>query len=306
MFAYLIADAVAAGIPVTARGPLAPLAGTYVDAGAHSPVVLIVPGSGPTDRDGNSRLGVTAAPYRMLAESLAAKGVSTVRIDKRGLGGSRAAVRDGNDVTMDDYATDVHHWVSSIRARTHARCIWVLGHSEGGLVALTAAQNRDGICGLVLVSSLGRKMGDVIRAQLRANPANAPILDSALAAIDSLEAGKKVDVSGLNPALQPLFAPQIQGFLIDTFRRDPAKLAATAKLPMLIVQGERDLQVSAVDANALAAARPTAKLVLIATMNHVLKDIGSDDPKANVAAYTDSSLPIDATLVSTIAGFVKR
>jgi alpha-beta hydrolase superfamily lysophospholipase len=306
MFAYLIAAAVTAGIPLTAPGPLAPLAGTYIDAGAHSPVVLILPGSGPTDRDGNSRLGVTAAPYRMLAEALASKGVSTVRIDKRGLGGSKAAVRDGNDVTMDDYAADVHSWVGSIRQRTHARCVWVLGHSEGGLVALTAGQNPKGICGLVLVSSLGRKMGDVIRAQLRANPGNAPILDSALAAIESLEAGKRVDVTELDPALQPLFAPQVQGFLIGTFRRDPAQLASSVKLPMLIVQGERDLQVSVEDARALAAADPKAKLVLIPTMNHVLKDIGSDDAKANVAAYADSSLPVDETLVDEVATFVKR
>ena len=89
MFSLLIAAAAVAAIPVTAPGPEGPLAGTFVDAGKTAPVVLIIPGSGPTDRDGNNPMGITAAPYRMLAEALATKGVSTVRIDKRGLSGAK-------------------------------------------------------------------------------------------------------------------------------------------------------------------------------------------------------------------------
>jgi pimeloyl-ACP methyl ester carboxylesterase len=307
MLGVLLATlAAAAASQITAPCPKGPLAGTYLDAGAKAPVVLIIPGSGPTDRDGNNPLGVTAAPYRLLAEALAAKGVSSVRIDKRGMFGSKAAVADANAVTIGDYAADTHAWVAAIRKQAGAKCVWVLGHSEGALVALAAAQQPDGICGVILVSGAGRKLGDVIRDQLRANPANAPLLDSAMAALDSLEAGKHVDVSAMHPALQKLFAPQVQGFLIDMFSRDPAKLAASLKLPLLIVQGERDLQVSAADAKALAAAQPKAKLVLVPTMNHVLKDVASEDRAANAATYADPSLPIDTTLVDSIAGFVKR
>jgi pimeloyl-ACP methyl ester carboxylesterase len=304
--ALLAALAAATAIPMTAPGPKGPLAGTFLDAGTKAPVVLIIPGSGPTDRDGNNPLGITAAPYRLLAEALGAKGVSSVRIDKRGMFGSKTAVADANAVTIGDYAADAHAWVAAIRERTGAKCVWVLGHSEGALVALAAAEQPDGICGVILVSGAGRKLGDVIREQLRANPANAPLLDSAMAALDSLEAGKQVDVSGMHPALQKLFAPQVQGFLIDMFRRDPAKLAASLKLPLLIVQGERDLQVSVADAKTLAAAQPRAKLVLVPTMNHVLKDVESDDRAANLATYGNSALPVDSTLVDAIADFVKR
>ena len=81
-------------------------------------VLQVIPGSGPTDRDGNSPLGITAAPYRLLAESLAEKGISTVRIDKRGLFGSKGAVADANKVTIADYATDTYNWVAAIRQRT--------------------------------------------------------------------------------------------------------------------------------------------------------------------------------------------
>jgi pimeloyl-ACP methyl ester carboxylesterase len=305
MFKILIAAAVAA-VPMTAPGPHGPLAGTLLSADRKAPLVLIVPGSGPTDRDGNNPLGVTAAPYRLLAEALAAKGVSSVRIDKRGMFGSKAAIPDANKVTIGDYVTDTHNWLAAIRHRTRARCVWVLGHSEGALIALAAAQQSEGICGVIVVSGAGRRLSDVVREQLRANPANSPVLDSAMAALNSLERGRHVDVSGMHPALQKLFAPQVQDFMIDLFRYDPAKLAKGLKPPLLIVQGERDLQVSTADARILAAAHPKAKLVLLPRMNHVLKDVDSDDRAANFATYTDPSLPVDAGMVDAIVSFVKR
>jgi pimeloyl-ACP methyl ester carboxylesterase len=305
MIAGLLAAA-AASVAMTAPGPQGPLAGTLLDAGKNAPVVLIIPGSGPTDRDGNNPLGITAAPYRKLAEALATKGVSSVRIDKRGMFGSKAAVADPNKVTIGDYATDAHNWAAAIRKQTGAKCVWVLGHSEGALIALAAAQQPDGICGVVLVSGAGRRLSDIIREQLRANPANAPVLDDAMAALDSLEHRKHVDVSAMHPALQKLFAPQVQDFLIDMFSHDPAKLAASTGLPMLIVQGERDVQVSVADSKALAAAQPKAKLVLLPLMNHVLKDVASEDRTANLATYSDSSLPVDSGAVDAIATFVKR
>ena len=305
MVAALIAMAVAAAA-MTAPGPKGPLEGTFVDAGKDAPVVIIIPGSGPTDRDGNNPLGITAAPYRLLAEQLAAKGVSTLRADKRGMFGSKAAVSDPNAVTLADYAADAHQWARVLREKTGAKCVWLLGHSEGVLIALVTAQQPQDVCGVVLVSGAGRRLSDVLREQLKSNPANAPILDSALAAIDLLERGQHVDVTNMNPALMSLFRPQVQDYLIDMFRQDPAKLAASLRVPILIVQGERDLQVSPVDARTLASAQPKAKLVLVPQMNHVLKDVPSDDRAANIATYADPSLPVDSSAVDAIAAFVKQ
>jgi uncharacterized protein len=59
-------------------------------------------------------------------------------------------------VRVDDYAADVDAWTAAIRRQTGAPCVWVLGHSEGGLVALAAAQKATDICGLVLVSTAGQ------------------------------------------------------------------------------------------------------------------------------------------------------
>jgi pimeloyl-ACP methyl ester carboxylesterase len=276
-----------------------------IEGAARSTPVLIIPGSGPTDRDGNNPLGVRAASYRLLAEGLAGRGIGTVRIDKRGMFGSRAAVADGNAVTVADYAADVRSWVEAIRARTGARCVWLLGHSEGGLVALAAAAEApEGVCGLILAAAPGRKVGVVLREQLRANPANAPLLDQALAAIDRLEAGERVDPAALHPALMSLFAPAVQGFLISLMAQDPAALLARFKGPALVLHGRRDIQAGVADAERLAAARPGVKLVMLDEVNHVLKRVASDDRAANAATYADPDLPLAPEVVEAIAGFI--
>lgn len=306
----LITAALAATPPpiqtyLEAPGPAGPLKGTMLaPAAGHSPMILIIPGSGPTDRDGNNPLGVKASTYRLLAEGLAAGGIGTVRIDKRGMFASSAAVADANAVTIDDYVADVTAWTAVIRKQTGASCVWLLGHSEGGLVALAAAQKATGICGLVLVAAAGRPLGEVLREQLRANPPNASMLDQAMSAIDTLEAGKRVDVTGMDPALMPLFAPQVQGFLISVFSYDPAKLISTISKPVLIMQGKRDIQISVADAERLKQAAPGAELVLLPDTNHVLKTVSSDDRRANGATYADPGLPLAPKVVDAIVSFV--
>lgn len=291
---------------IEAPGPQGPLRGTLMSAQASGPVVLILPGSGPTDRDGNNTLGVKAATYRLLAEGLAAHGINSVRIDKRGLFASAAAVPDANAVTMEDYAADTAAWVQAVHGRTGARCVWLAGHSEGGLVALAAAaHDAKGLCGLLLIATPGRPLGEVLRGQLQANPANAPILSSAMAAIDTLEKGERVNTATLPPPLAGLFRPQVQGFLVSSFRLDPAKLVAGLTLPVLIMQGERDLQVKVEDARRLAAAQPRARLVLLPDMNHVLKQVPSTERGANLATYADPFLPLAPGVVEAVAGFVE-
>jgi hypothetical protein len=303
----LLAAASAAPVEtlVEAPGPSGPLKGTMLAPAAApaAPVVLIVPGSGPTDRDGNSPLGVHGSTYRLIAEGLAARGVASVRIDKRGMFASAAAIPDANKVTIADYVADVRSWTASIRAKTGARCVWLLGHSEGGLVVLAAARAPD-VCGLVLVSAGGRPIGTVLREQLRSNPANAPLLGQAMAAIDALEAGRHVDTSGMHPALLPLFAPQVQDFEISLFSYDPARLIAGYDRPVLIVQGLRDIQVAEADARRLAEADPKARLTLLPDTNHVLKTFASDDRAANFATYSDPSLPLAPGVAEAIAAFV--
>jgi pimeloyl-ACP methyl ester carboxylesterase len=182
-----------------------------------------------------------------------------------------------------------------------------MGHSEGVLMTLaTAAENSEGICGIVLVSGAGRKLGDVLREQLRASPPFAPHLDKALAALAQLEAGQRVDTAGMDPVLLSLFAPQVQGFMLDVLGRDPAELAAKVRVPMLVVQGLKDLQTSEADARRIAAANPAARLVLLPGVNHVLKAVEGDDRGANIATYDDPSRPLAPGVAEAIAHFVRR
>ena len=299
---------------LTATGPTGPLKGTLILPSHHGPlptkvpVFLIVPGSGPTDRDGNSPLGIAAAPYRLLAEALAERGYPSVRIDKRGMFGSADAVSDRNDVTIASYGEDLLAWTNAIRERLPAkdgtRCVIAIGHSEGGLVALAAMARMPDACGLILIASIGRPLDEVIREQLRANPANAPFVEEAETALAALRRGKRVDVDAMNAALWPLFAPEVQGFLIDAMSYDPTELAAQVRVPVLVVQGTRDLQVSVADARMLADAAPDSTLALVPDVNHVLKPVASDDPSANLATYANADLPISSEVVDAITKFV--
>ena len=293
---------------IEAPGPHGPLKGLKLSADKpDAPVVLIIPGSGPTDRNGNSLHNLRTDTYRLLAQGLAARGIASVRIDKRGLYSSHAAIPNANNVTIADYATDVHAWAKAIGEKTGAKCIWVLGHSEGGLVAMAAAKdNPPDICGLLLVAAPGRKFGDLIKAQLRSNPANAPILDEAVSDIDRLEAGQRVeiDMEKTRPEITAIFPPAVQGFLIDLLSYDPPKLLAQYKGLVLILQGERDIQVGVEDANRLKAADERAKLVLLPDVNHVLKTVDSDDRMANLKTYFDPKLPLGAGVVDAIADFI--
>lgn len=299
---------------VIASGPIGPLAGTLTLPTAVAPlppelpVFLIVPGSGPTDRDGNSPLGITAAPYRLLAEALAERGYPSVRMDKRGMFGSAGAVSDPNDVTIARYGDDLLAWTAAIRERLPAqdgtRCVLPIGHSEGGLVALAALGRIPEACGLILIASIGRPLDEVIADQLRANPANAPFLQEAEAALATLRRGERVDASTISPALRPLLGAEVQGFLIDAMSHDPTQLAAQVERPMLVVQGTRDLQASVADARLLADAAPNATLALLPDVNHVLKIVGSEDPGANLATYADANLPIALSVVDAITNFV--
>lgn len=276
-----------------------PLAGELlVPEGAPLATVLIIPGSGPVNRDGDLP-GMRPGIYRLLGEELAQQGIASLRIDKRGMYQSAAPGLDPNAVTLGTYAQDVRNWVDVLREQTGASCVWVLGHSEGGLVALKAAAEPGGMCGLVLAACPGRPMAEVLREQLRNNPANAPVLPDALRAIDELEAGRTVDISGMHPALGALFAPSAQAFIMDTMRFDPVQRIRNIRVPVLIVQGDNDVQVGVEDAKRLHTAAPGSELAVLAGVSHALKVGGLE-------TYAKHALPLAPDLTPAIARFIER
>lgn len=286
--------------PVVLPAQPAPLHGTLLaPSGATQAVAVIIPGSGPTDRNGDNPLGVHAGTYRLLAEGLAERGVATLRFDKRGLGGSAGAMTAEDDLRFSTYVKDARAWAGEAGRATGRPCAWLVGHSEGALIALEAVKADDGgVCGLVLLSGAGRPAGVVLREQL----ANAPeaVRAVALAALAELEAGRTVATP---PGLEALFRPSVQPYLISWLPLDPAQLIAAYDGPVMIGQGSTDLQTNLSDARAMADAQPKARLTVWEGVNHVLK-VAPADRAANLATYADPSLPLAAGVVDDVASFI--
>lgn len=241
---------------------------------------------------------VRSDSYKLLAQALASEGISAVRIDKRGFYSSAAAAIDPNDVTLAGYAEDLIAWAKVLGTD---RCVWLAGHSEGGLVALVAAQMGARICGLILLSAPGRPIGDLMREQFAKNPANRHYLNELNDLVDILEAGETRDISQISPALRGFFSEGAQRFMVGVMSYDPVQVSAALELPVLIVQGKADIQVTTEDSGLLAQAMPHAQTTMFDNMTHMLK---ADVPGNPSATYGDPSLPIMPGLAEAIAKFI--
>lgn len=278
----------------------APILGTMLTPGGETrAAAVIIAGSGPTDRNGNSPMGVSANSYRLLAEGLAAQGIATVRYDKRGIGASFAAGVAESELRFGMLVDDARAWAAETARLTGKPCAWLIGHSEGSLIALAAAQDNDLVCGVVSLSGAGRSAPVVLSEQLRAGVPE-PLLSQALHAIDELAAGRTTDNV---PGLESLFRPSVQPYIISWFALDPQVLANLYPGPLFIGQGSTDFQTTVADAEALKAAQPDADLVIWEGVNHVLK-VAPEDRAANAATYGDPTLPLAPGVVDDIAEFI--
>jgi uncharacterized protein len=270
-------------------------------SGGRVPVTLIVAGSGPTDRDGNSAgLPGKNDSLEMLAEGLAANGIASLRYDKRGIGESGGAARSEGDLRFEHYVEDAAAWIRQLRADPRFSTITVIGHSEGSLIGMLAAMAA-GADRFVTLAGPGRSAPEVLREQLR--PQLPPELwEESERVLGRLVAGETV--SDPPAALTMLYRPSVQPYLISWFRHDPSKAIATLEIPVLVVQGTTDIQVPVTDAHALHGAARAGELAIIDGMNHVLKMV-DDDRARQIASYSDPSLPIAAELVDRIVGFIR-
>ncbi|WP_248633269.1 alpha/beta fold hydrolase [Cereibacter changlensis] len=216
-------------------------------------------------------------------------------------GASTAAIADPNDVTIEAYAEDAGNWVNY--ASGLAPCVWLAGHSEGGLVALVAAQDApDNLCGLILLATSGRPIGQLMIEQFETNPANAPLMPELRAIVADLEEGQPRNPASVTPILQPLFSAGLQRYMIDLFSYDPVPIARDWHGPVLIVQGDEDMQVRPGDADLLEGALPQARRVNLPGATHMLKAAVAGNP---FATYADPGLPLHDKLVAAIADFVQ-
>ncbi|KAA8705791.1 MULTISPECIES: alpha/beta hydrolase [Pseudomonas] len=263
------------------------------------PVVLIIAGSGPTDRNGNSAEGARNDSLKRLAWVLARHNIASVRYDKRGVAASLKATPDERNLTLDAYVADAVAWGKSLKADPRFGPLIVLGHSEGALVAALAAPELDP-AGVISLSGSARPVDQVIRQQLADHLPPALLLRSNQI-LDRLKAGQ-VDADVPDP-LQGIFRPSVQPYLISLFRADPAAAFARLNMPALIVQGTTDLQVGVADAEKLKQAKPDAELAVIPGMNHVMR-IVPNDVKQQLSSYNNPQLPLADALGRRLVSFI--
>ncbi len=264
------------------------------------PVVLIIAGSGPTDRDGNNPAAGRIDNLKRLALLLAGEHIASVRFDKRGVAASQPATPDERDLSVERYVADVVAWGRALKQDPRFGPLILVGHSEGALIASLAAEQA-GASAVITLAGSGRPVADVLREQLaqRLPPAQLP---AGVALIDRLQAGQtSLDV----PApLRQVFRPSVQPYLITLLHQDPAAAFARLKVPALIVQGRNDIQVEVADAERLKAAKPDAQLALIDGMNHVLR-ISPRDMSQQRDSYRNPELPLARELGERIVLFIQ-
>jgi uncharacterized protein len=261
------------------------------------PAALLIAGSGSTDHDGNGPQ-IKPATLKKLSEQLAALKIATLRYDKRGAGGWKPEFGRPEDFRFKDYVDDAAALVDYLRSSGKFSRVVVVGHSEGGLVAILTAR-RVKVDRLILLVTAARRQGDLLKAQLEktlAPEAREPFVK----AIDAIMAGQIVDPP---PAGMPM-PPAMQPGIASGFLEDPVLPLKQLDLPTLIIGGGRDRQVARLDFAALGAASPAAKTLWLADMNHVLVDVTDDAD--DLAAYKQPERPLDAELVETIAAFISQ
>ncbi|NEN24752.1 alpha/beta hydrolase [Cryomorpha ignava] len=266
---------------------------------AKMPVVLIIAGSGPTDRDGNNPEYKNNS-LKMLAESLADSGIASLRYDKRGVALSDDPNILESAIRFEDFSSDAAKWIQLLSEDKRFKNIVVLGHSEGSLIGMLASQTT-AVDKYISVAGPGRPANFILLDQIiKSSPF---FTVPATIMMDSLVNG--YTVSSVLPALKEMFRPGVQPYLISWFKYDPAVEIAKLNKPVLIIQGSTDIQVPVSDAELLAEASPRAKLVIIEGMNHVFKE-ASAERGPNIKTYSNPDLALISGFAQEIIDFIRN
>lgn len=262
------------------------------------PLVILIGGSGPIDRNGNQPMMKHDA-LKLLAEALYKEGIAVFRYDKRIVKQMRERTLNEESIRFDDFITDAKEVVHYFKRANAFSKIYVAGHSQGSLVGMIAANSMAD--GFISLAGAGQEIDDVIVDQLAKQ---APGLrDNARAAFDDMRAnGVSTNYS---PGLASIFRPQIQPFMVSWMKYNPQNEIAKLTIPVLILNGDKDLQVQVSEAEKLLKAKPDAQLVVINKMNHILRLIEGNDVE-NSKSYNDPNMPVAPELVSAISEFIQQ
>tara|TARA_R110000796_G_scaffold104102_1_gene213830 strand:+ start:215422 stop:216348 length:927 start_codon:yes stop_codon:yes gene_type:complete len=269
---------------------------SYLKTNDKVPLVIFVHGSGNIDRNGNQAGTPVQANYiKTLSDSLITKEIAFYRYDKRTATPENMAKL--NAITLKDFANDVKVVINHFKNDPRFSSIHLIGHSQGSLVAMLAI--TDDIKSYISIAGAGESIDKTIVKQL--NGQSPELAKVAKQHIDELM--KTDTIVSVNPFLISLFAPQNQKFWKNWMLINPEEEIKKITIPILIINGESDLQVKVSDAEGLKAANPKATLVIIPKMNHVMKVV--DSIEENQQAYIDEKYPLSSILVHNLSEFIK-
>ena len=264
------------------------------------PVALLIAGSGPTDRNGNNPEGGHNDALKKLAQVLARNGIASLRYDKRGVAASRSATPDERDLSVERYVADASGWARQLKDDPRFDRVILIGHSEGALIASLAAADSPADA-LVSIAGPAYPIGQVLDMQLAMRLPPALLAESRHILANLIRGTLQPEVP---EALQVVYRPSVQPYLISLLRQNPAANFAALQIPALIVQGTHDAQVSPDNAEVLKQAKPDAQLALIPGMNHVMR-ITPAPWNEQLASYDDPQLPLARALGERIVAFIR-
>lgn len=260
-------------------------------------LVIFIPGSGPTDRNGNQgQLQTNATKY--LAEALADKNIASYRYDKSAIEFAKQKDFKEENVTFDAFIDDLKAVVNYFKSKKQFSKIILAGHSQGSLVAMLVANQTDGFISL---DGAGRSIDAILIEQI---DKQAPFLTAQTKTVlDSLR--QDLLVKNVPQMLMSIFRPSVQPFIRDWMHYNPQNEIKKVKVPILLINGSKDIQVPVTDAELLHKANPKSELIIIENMNHIFKEIKGDLAE-NMQSYTNPDLPIMIELVEQIFQFVNK
>lgn len=259
-------------------------------------LAIIIAGSGPTDRDGNQNF-LKNNSLKKLAVNLTNNNIATYRYDKRIVKQLKSNNLDKN-IIFDHFVTDAKSVIDYFKSTKNFNKIYVIGHSQGSLVGMLAAKDRAD--GFISLAGAGQSIDQVIIEQVNKTAPN--FTKDTKRIFKTLKEGKTT--TDYPMALSSIFNIEIQKFMINWMKYNPTEVLSTLNIPILVINGTKDLQVSETEAKLLKEANKDATLKIIENMNHVLVTIDGDDLE-NSKSYAETQRPIAEGLIKAIADFIK-
>ena len=260
------------------------------------PLVILLQGSGPTDRNGNQSF-MKNDSFKKLAQGLADNGIANFRYDKRILRMQSLNITE-EEIRFDDFITDAVSVIEYFTNDDRFSNLIVLGHSQGSLVGMVAA--KDKADAFISIAGTGKSIDSIIVDQIEQQMPG--LKDNVQNAF--LEMRTNGSTSSYNPVLESVFRPSVQPFMLSWMKYEPIEQLKALNIPMLIINGTQDLQVSEQEARNLHEAKPDSELVIIENLNHVLREIKGDDLE-NSKSYNEPGRPLHPELVPTLVEFIK-